>query len=160
MSERSGGREQSEQSRASKWVSGVSERANGRASGPVLQSVFLAVIDHSESEEDNKRSSLFPSFYISSSGWKTTVSKILSHDAFPWDRDCESAGIPESYCACLNSWAWCNVRIAIVGSKSSTRAGFRHLFSLAFTLSLILFLSLFLLSPSHWLFLSSSHSLC
>ena len=29
-------------------VSGASERANGRASGPVLQSVFLAVIDHSE----------------------------------------------------------------------------------------------------------------
>ena len=28
-------------------VSGASERANGRASGPVLQSVFLAVIDHS-----------------------------------------------------------------------------------------------------------------
>ena len=27
-------------------VSGASERANGRASGPVLQSVFLAVIDH------------------------------------------------------------------------------------------------------------------
>ena len=25
----------------------VSERANGRASGPVLQSVFLAVLDHS-----------------------------------------------------------------------------------------------------------------
>ena len=29
-------------------VSGASERANGRASGPVLQSVFLAVIDHSD----------------------------------------------------------------------------------------------------------------
>ena len=29
-------------------VSGASERAYGRASGPVLQSVFLAVIDHSE----------------------------------------------------------------------------------------------------------------
>ena len=28
-------------------VSGASERANGRASGPVLQSVFLAVIVHS-----------------------------------------------------------------------------------------------------------------
>ena len=27
-------------------MSGASERANGRASGPVLQSVFLAVIDH------------------------------------------------------------------------------------------------------------------
>ena len=47
MSERSGGRKRSEQSRASERVSGASERANGRASGPVLQSVFLAVIDHS-----------------------------------------------------------------------------------------------------------------
>ena len=28
-------------------MSGASERANGRASGPVLQSVFLAVLDHS-----------------------------------------------------------------------------------------------------------------
>ena len=32
-------------------MSGASERANGRASGPVLQSVFLAVIDHSEMKE-------------------------------------------------------------------------------------------------------------
>ena len=37
-------------------VSGASERANGRASGPVLQSVFLAVIDHSAS-------ACFPAFY-------------------------------------------------------------------------------------------------
>ena len=29
-------------------VSGASERANGRASGPVFQSVFLAFFDHSE----------------------------------------------------------------------------------------------------------------
>ena len=28
-------------------MSGASKRANGRASGPVLQSVFLAVLDHS-----------------------------------------------------------------------------------------------------------------
>ena len=54
MSEHSGGRERSEQSGASERVSGASERvsgaserANGRASGPVLQSVFLAVLDHS-----------------------------------------------------------------------------------------------------------------
>ena len=46
-SERSGGRERSEQSGASKRVNGASERANGRASGPVLLSVFLVVIDHS-----------------------------------------------------------------------------------------------------------------
>ena len=42
--ERSGAREWSEQGGASEWVS---KRANGRASGPVLQSVFLAVLDHS-----------------------------------------------------------------------------------------------------------------
>ena len=47
MSERSGGREQGEQSGANKRVSSASEQANGRASGPVLQSVFFAVIDHS-----------------------------------------------------------------------------------------------------------------
>ena len=47
MNERSGAHERSEQGGASERVSGASERANGRASGPVLQSVFLAVIDHS-----------------------------------------------------------------------------------------------------------------
>ena len=48
MSECSGARKQSEQCRASERVSSASERVNGRASGPVLlQSVFLAVIDHS-----------------------------------------------------------------------------------------------------------------
>ena len=31
-------------------VSGASERANGRASGPVLQSVFLVVLAHSGEE--------------------------------------------------------------------------------------------------------------
>ena len=46
-SERSGGRERSKLSGASERVSGASERANGRASGPVLQPVFLAVLDHS-----------------------------------------------------------------------------------------------------------------
>ena len=43
MSERRGARKQSKQGGASKWVSGASERA----SGPVHQSVFLAVLDHS-----------------------------------------------------------------------------------------------------------------
>ena len=51
MSECSGGRERSEQSGASERVSGASERANGRAIGPVLQSVFLAVIDHNEQQQ-------------------------------------------------------------------------------------------------------------
>ena len=49
MSERIGECEQSEQSGASKRLSGASERTNGRASGPVLQSVFLAVFVHSGS---------------------------------------------------------------------------------------------------------------
>ena len=47
MSERSKGRERSEQSGASKRVSGVRERMNGRASGPVLSSLFSFVPDHS-----------------------------------------------------------------------------------------------------------------
>ena len=47
MGERSRACEQSEQGRASEWVGGVSERANRRASGPVLQSVFLVVLAHS-----------------------------------------------------------------------------------------------------------------
>ena len=46
-SERSGGREQSEQSGASERVSSASERANGRASGSVLTSLFLFVPDRS-----------------------------------------------------------------------------------------------------------------
>ena len=49
MSERSGDCERNEQSGASKRVSGASERANGRASGPVLTSRFLFVPDHSAS---------------------------------------------------------------------------------------------------------------
>ena len=47
MSERSGGRDRSELSGVSEQVSEASERANGRASGKVLQSVFLVVQAHS-----------------------------------------------------------------------------------------------------------------
>ena len=47
VSERSGRRKQSKQSGAGKRVCPASERANGRASGPLLQYVFLAVLDHS-----------------------------------------------------------------------------------------------------------------
>ena len=46
-SERSGALERSEQVGASKEVSGASEQANGPVSGPVLQSVFLVLLDHS-----------------------------------------------------------------------------------------------------------------
>ena len=56
MSERSGGREQSEQSGASERMSGASERANRLASGPLLQSVFLVVLNHTDAlwSETNK----------------------------------------------------------------------------------------------------------
>ena len=46
MNECSGAREPSKQQKASKLVNGLSELANGRASGPVLQSVFLIVLAH------------------------------------------------------------------------------------------------------------------
>ena len=36
-------------------MSGASERANGQASGPVLQSVFLVILDHSAREKRKKR---------------------------------------------------------------------------------------------------------
>ena len=46
-SERSRAREQSEQSGASERVSGACKRAKGRASGPVLTSVFFSIFDQS-----------------------------------------------------------------------------------------------------------------
>ena len=54
MSERSRVRERSEQGGASEQVSGASEGANGRASGPVLTSQFLAVLPHC-AETKNRR---------------------------------------------------------------------------------------------------------
>ena len=47
MNERSGPCGRSKQGGARKQVSGASKPANGRASGPVLQSVFLIILDHS-----------------------------------------------------------------------------------------------------------------
>ena len=47
INERSGAQDQSKECGASEWVSDARERANGRASGPVLTSRFLAVLDHS-----------------------------------------------------------------------------------------------------------------
>ena len=44
--ERSGARERSEQCGASEWVSGASERASGRANGPVLTSRLQAYLNH------------------------------------------------------------------------------------------------------------------
>ena len=51
MSEYSGAHEQSEQGGSIERVSGASERANGQASGPVLTSGFLFVLDHSALQE-------------------------------------------------------------------------------------------------------------
>ena len=53
MSEHSTGHELSKQSGASERVSGANKRANGRASGPVLTSLFLFVPDHSASVSDD-----------------------------------------------------------------------------------------------------------
>ena len=53
-SERSGVREQSEQCEASERVSGASERANGRVSGPVLTSGFLVDLAHSGPRRDSQ----------------------------------------------------------------------------------------------------------
>ena len=39
--------QRSKQRGTSERVSGASKQANGRASGPVVQSVFLVVLDHS-----------------------------------------------------------------------------------------------------------------
>ena len=47
VSEHSRAHEQSEQCEAREQVSGASDQANGRASGPVLMSGFLIVLDHS-----------------------------------------------------------------------------------------------------------------
>ena len=55
QNERSGGRERSEQSEASERVSGASERASGRESGPVLTSLFFFVPDHSAMVEGDTR---------------------------------------------------------------------------------------------------------
>ena len=46
MSERSRARERRGQCGASERMTGASEQANGRASGPVLMSRFLFVPDH------------------------------------------------------------------------------------------------------------------
>ena len=67
---------QSEQYRASKWVSGASERANRRASGPVLQSVFLAVLDHSAPPPKKKRRKRIPH--------NTSSDRLTNHESFPW----------------------------------------------------------------------------
>ena len=70
--ERSRGRERSERSGASERVSDASERANGRANGPALTSLFLFVPDHSASSSSSSSSSLPP---------------VVSHPLFPAAED-------------------------------------------------------------------------
>ena len=54
-------------------MSGASEQANRRASGPVLQSVFLAVLDHSVLEAHfNPREGVNPVSCEELSGVKNT----------------------------------------------------------------------------------------
>ena len=48
VSKPSGARKRSKQCGASEGLSSASEQVNGRASGPVLQSLFLTVINHSD----------------------------------------------------------------------------------------------------------------
>ena len=55
MSEHSEARERSEQCGAIERESGASELANGRASGQVLQSVFLVVLAHNAVEKKRER---------------------------------------------------------------------------------------------------------
>ena len=55
MSEHSGVRERSEQCGTSERVSGASERGNGRASGPVLTTRFLAVPNHCASTAEKEK---------------------------------------------------------------------------------------------------------
>ena len=54
-SECSGACEQSEHGGASRWVNGASDRANGRASVPVLTSGFLVILDHSYRRRSKQR---------------------------------------------------------------------------------------------------------
>ena len=55
MSVSSGARKRSEQGGAIKGVSPTSEQANGRASGPVLTSGFLIILDNSGLEYGSKK---------------------------------------------------------------------------------------------------------
>ena len=75
-SERSEGREQSEQYRARERVSGASELANGQVNGPVLQSVFLVILAHSATGPlPRDLHSFFPSYRV-----------VIAVNTFPWHR--------------------------------------------------------------------------
>ena len=80
MSERSGGRERSEQSGASERVGGASERVNRRANGPVLTSVFFSIFDHSVLQIS--RFQCFPLF--SMRGSKTVITVPVSSSCLLW----------------------------------------------------------------------------
>ena len=76
----SAAREQSEQCGVSEWVSGASERANEQASGPVLTSRFLALLNHPAISLDSEPRFVFPLSPLSTSGdSEVTV-------PFPWSQ--------------------------------------------------------------------------
>ena len=89
-SERSRGRERSEQSGASEQVSGASERANGRASGQVLTSQFLAVLPHcAPTSPFRTLSKCLSSVCLSSvSRWKVCHSLFIFSCLSPSDSFC------------------------------------------------------------------------
>ena len=83
-SERSRAREQSEQSGASERVSGACKRAKGRASGPVLTSVFFYIFDHSDlvtrqfvSANSRTRECLLASVYLLRYSYMTLLAQVL-----------------------------------------------------------------------------------
>ena len=86
VSERSGGRERSEQSGASERVSGASEWVNGRVSGPVLTSRFLFFPDHSAIRTPVLRlfnDLFFEFFFLFHFSHSLSFFFIYSHSAFP-----------------------------------------------------------------------------
>ena len=124
MSELSGGHERSEQSRASERVSGASERANGRASGPVLTSLFLFVPDHSglPRERGSQQESLMVANTMAKAGehhiralWSRTGKK-----ANKWGKQSAQAGRSKGMseqCEQPSEWTseWSSTYIRILG---------------------------------------------
>ena len=78
--ERSGVRKWSEQCRASKWVSGTSERANGQANGPVLTSrILLAYLNHRKSKPLYQ--SVTDAGPTGATGWRCAGLNVIVWDA-------------------------------------------------------------------------------
>ena len=84
MTERSGGRECSEQSGASEQVSGASERANGRVSGPVLTSRFMALLNRSAT-------GLFRKAFVNILSFLSSIFFVSKEDFFSEKKDHNAA---------------------------------------------------------------------